>query len=136
MSDWLQPLWNFFTPDGANQETLDNKQVSNADYNAFGRADKTFQYKTLYPTAQKQPRVLYSEVNPTTPVGLTELTWDEVLTNKTQDQDPRTNNKKFAPYAMMDNQIQPTNNTSTMGILALIGMFFVVMIFVSKLKGR
>jgi len=136
MSDWLQPLWNFFTPDGANQSSMDNKQVSEPNYNSFGRYANTFKYKTLYPTAQKASRVIYSEVNPTTPTGITALPYEEVLTNKTANQDPRTNNQQNVPYILMNNRVKPTNNTNTSGLLALIGMFFVAMIFVSKLKGK
>ncbi len=136
MSDWLQPLWNFFTPDGANQSSMDNKQVSKANYNSFGRKSQIYANKILYPTAQKNPTAVYSEVNPTTPVGLVKRTYEQALTNQTQNQDPRTNNQQNNPYTLMDNQIKPTNNTNTTGILALIGAFFVAMIFVSKLKGR
>ena len=136
MTDWLQPLWNFFTPDGANQSSMDNKQVSKANYISFGRKSEIYANKILYPTAQKASRVIYSEVNPTTPTGTTALPYEEVLTNKTANQDPRTNNQQNVPYTLMDNQIKPTNNTSTTGLLALIGMFFIAMIFVSKLKGK
>ena len=80
MSDWLQPLWNFFTPDGANQSSMDNKQVSKANYNSFGRKSEIYANKILYPTAQKASRVIYSEVNPTTPTGTTALPYEEVLT--------------------------------------------------------
>jgi len=136
MTDWLQPLWNFFTPDGANQSSMDNKQVSTPDYNSFGRKSAIYANKTLYPTSQKNPTAVYSEVNPTTPVGLSSIPYEQALTNQTQNQDPRTDAKGQDPYALKNNQIKPTNNTSTTGILALIGAFFVVMIFVSKLKGR
>ena len=134
MTDWLQPLWDLFTPDGANQKDMDNKQVSKPNYNSFGRYANTFKYKVMYPIAQGTKRVTITQDVPLASTGL-ELPYKEVLTDQTQDSDPRVDSANGNYDGTLSNMdIQKTDGTSSTALLAIIGMFFVALIIISRFK--
>ena len=134
MTDWLQPLWDLFTPDGANKKDMDNKQVSQPNYNSFGRYAKTFKYRVMYPIAQGTKRVTITQDVPLASTGL-EVPYKEVLTDQTQDSDPRVDSANGNYDGTLSNMdIQKTDGTSSTALLAIIGMFFVALIIISRLK--
>jgi len=134
MTDWLQPLWDLFTPDGANQKDMDNKQVSQPNYSSFGRQANTFKYRVMYPIAQGTKRVTITQDVPLASTGL-EIAYDEVLKDKTQDSDPRVDSANGNYDGTLSNMdIQKTNGTSTTALLAIIGVFFVALILLLGIK--
>ena len=56
MSDWLEPLWTFFSPKGALQKEMDDGNPSTPSYSAFGRYAKTFKYKDKFPKSSEPKR--------------------------------------------------------------------------------
>ena len=134
MTDWLQPLWDLFTPDGANQKDMDNKQVSQPNYNSFGRYANTFKYKVMYPIAQGTKRVTITQDVPLSNTGL-ELPYKEVLKEQTKNTDPRVDSANGNYDGTLSNMdIQKTDGTSSTALLAIIGMFFVALIIISRFK--
>ena len=134
MSDWLEPLWNLFTPNGAQQKQQDNKQPSHASYSSFGRAN-TQKYKPK--TTGTPAKTSSGNVNEFQPkadgVGLTQIDEDSVINSQLVGVDPRTQitTQEWEAY-LANMNVQPTSetNSSTAGYITAIGIFFVaLMIF-------
>ena len=71
MSDWLAPLWNFFSPKGALQKEMDDGNPSTPTYSAFARYAKTFKYKDKFPKSSEPTNV--GSFQPQQELGLTQL---------------------------------------------------------------
>jgi len=137
MSDWLEPLWNFFSPKGALQEQLQNGDPTNPPkYSAFGRYNKTFKYKTNFPESMEPANVGHNQ--PTSAVGLNQLQIEQSTQMTTQTHDPRTQNNTAASYKLQNMNVQPTSptNSNYNGYIAMIGLFFVALIFINLLKKK
>jgi hypothetical protein len=138
MSDWLEPLWNLFTPTGAQQKQQDNKQPSSATYSSFGRAN-TQKYKPK--TTGTPAKTSSGNVNEFQPkadgVGLTQIDENSVFAGQTVSPDPRTqiSTKEWESY-LANMNVQPTSptNSSTAGYITAIGIFFVAMIFLKMVR--
>ena len=134
MTDWLQPLWDLFTPDGANQKDMDNKQVSQPNYSSFGRQANTFKYKVMYPIEKGAARVTMTADVPLANTGL-EIPQKEVISEKLNDKDPRVDSLTGNYNSTLSNMdIQKTDSGNTTALLAIIGMFFVALIIISMVK--
>lgn len=132
MSDWLEPLWNLFTPNGAQQQQQDNKQPSSASYSSFGRAN-TQKYKPK--TTGTPAKTSSANVNEFQPkadgVGLQQVDEGSVLDGQTVSVDPRTQISVQEWEAYLANMnVQPTSptNSSTAGYITAIGIFFVALL--------
>ena len=136
MADWLQPLWDLFTPHGANQEHQDNRQIDQAVYASFGRQHTTAPRWVHFPASQEPSNV--STWEPTSSVGLNQQQINQVATDQTQAPDPRTQNNVAVAWDLQNMNVQPTSPTNqhTGGFIALIGLFFVGMVFVNMLRKK
>ena len=88
MSDWLAPLWNFFSPKGALQKQLQDGNPSTPTYSAFARYAKTFKYKDKFPSSSEPTNV--GSFQPQQELGLTQLQLNAINTQTLQQNDPRT----------------------------------------------
>jgi len=124
MSDWLEPLWNFFSPKGALQKQMDDGNPSTPTYSAFARYAKTFKYKTKFPSSS-EPNV--GSFQPQQELGLTQLQLDAINSANLQSPDPRTQNNTAVAWELQNMDVQPTSptNSSSSGVLVIIGMLFV-----------
>ena len=136
MSDWLAPLWNFFSPKGALQKEMDDGNPSTPSYSAFGRYAKTFKYKDKFPTSSEPTNV--SSFQPQQELGLTQLQIDTINSTTMQQNDPRTQNDPAVAWDLRNMNVQPTSptNESSSGFIIAIGMLFVGLIILSMFKGK
>ena len=136
MSDWLEPLWNLFSPKGALQEQLQDGNPSTPTYSAFARYAKTFKYKTKFPSSSEPTNV--GSFQPQQELGLTQLQLDAINAQQLQSQDPRTQNNTAVAWELQNMNVQPTSptNTNSSGFLVAIGMLFVALIVLSMFKGK
>ena len=138
MADWLEPLWNLFTPKGALQEQLQDGNPSTPMYSAFGRYAKTFKYKIMYPITTEPDKVTFFK-NYANPIGLDSMEKTVQYNDQVNSPDPRVNQTAGKDPTdptyddKLSNMIISTNSNPS-GILALIGMFFVALIIISKLR--
>ena len=131
MSDWLEPLWKFFSPKGALQKQMDDGDPSSPTYSAFGRYAKTFKYKDKFPTSSEPNNV--SSFQPQQELGLTQIQLDTINSAQLQQNDPRTQNNTAVAWDLQNMNVQPTSptNASQSGFLVAIGMLFVGLIILS-----
>ena len=131
MSDWLEPLWTFFSPKGALQKQMDDGDPSSPTYSAFGRYAKTFKYKDKFPTSSEPNNV--SSFQPQQELGLTQIQLDTINSAQLQQNDPRTQNNTAVAWDLQNMNVQPTSptNSSQSGFLVAIGMLFVGLIILS-----
>ena len=131
MSDWLEPLWTFFSPKGALQKQMDDGDPSSPTYSAFGRYAKTFKYKDKFPTSSEPNNV--SSFQPQQELGLTQIQLDTINSAQLQQNDPRTQNNTAVAWDLQNMNVQPTSptNASQSGFLVAIGMLFVGLIILS-----
>jgi len=139
MSDWLAPLWDLFTPKGANQKNMDNGLVDKNNYEAFGRGHGYFNQQIKYPTTSEPNNV--STYQPQQDLGLTQIQLDAINATQLQQNDPRTDNTNSASWDLANMNVQTTSatNSSQSGFLVAIGLLFVGLIILSlftKKKGR
>jgi len=136
MSDWLEPLWNFFSPKGALQKELVDGNPSTPTYSAFGRYAKTFKYKDKFPSSSEPTNV--SSFQPKQDLGLTQIQIDLINATQLQQNDPRTQNNTAVAWELQNMNVQPTSptNASSSGFLVAIGMLFVALIVLSMFKGK
>ena len=136
MSDWLEPLWTFFSPKGALQKQMDDGDPSSPTYSAFGRYAKTFKYKDKFPTSSEPNNV--SSFQPQQELGLTQIQLDTINSAQLQQNDPRTQNNTAVAWDLQNMNVQPTSptNASQSGFLVAIGMLFVGLIILSLFKKR
>jgi len=136
MSDWLEPLWNLFSPKGALQEQLSDGNPSTPTYSAFGRNAKTFKYQTKFPQTDKPPVV--NTYQPVQDLGLTQIQIDAMLSSQLQTADPRVQNNTSASYDLQNMNVQPTSptNSSQSGFIVAIGLFFVALIILSLFRKK
>jgi LPXTG-motif cell wall-anchored protein len=131
MSDWLEPLWNFFSPKGALQKQLVDGNPSTPTYSAFGRYAKTHKYQTKFPQSSEPTNV--GIFQPKQELGLTQLQLDAINAQQLQQNDPRTQNNTAVAWDLQNMNVQPTSptNSSSSGFLVAIGMLFVGLIILS-----
>ena len=131
MSDWLQPLWDLFTPKGANQKRMDNGLVDKNNYQAFGRGHGYFNQQIKYPKTSEPNNV--STFQPVQDLGLTQIQLDAINAVQLQSEDPRTQNNTAPAWDLQNMNVQPTSptNSSQSGFLVAIGMLFVGLIILS-----
>ena len=136
MSDWLEPLWTFFSPKGALQKQMDDGDPSSPTYSAFGRYAKTFKYKDKFPTSSEPNNV--SSFQPQQELGLTQIQLDTINSAQLQQHDPRTQTNSAVAWELHNMNVQPTSptNASQSGFLVAIGMLFVGLIILSLFKKR
>ena len=136
MADWFQPLWDLFTPKGALQEQLQDGDPASPTYSAFGRYNKTFKYKTKFPESIEPSNVGHNQ--PTTAVGLNQEQIDQSTQMTTQTHDPRTQNDTAVSYKLQNMNVQPTSptNSNYNGYIAMIGLFFVALVFINLLRRK
>ena len=139
MSDWLAPLWNFFSPKGALQKEMDDGNPSTPSYSAFGRYAKTFKYKDKFPSSSEPNNI--STFQPKADLGLTQIQIDAINAVQLQQNDPRTQNENPPTWDLQNMNVQPTSptNSSQSGFLVAIGMLFVGLIILSlftKKRGK
>jgi hypothetical protein len=136
MSDWLEPLWNFFSPKGALQKEMDDGNPSTPSYSAFGRYAKTFKYKDKFPSSSEPNNV--STFQPQQDLGLTQIQLNALDNQSLNTPDPRTQNNTSASYELRNMNVQPTSptNSSEAGFLVAIGMLFVGLIILSLFKKK
>jgi len=136
MSDWLEPLWNFFSPKGALQKEMDDGNPSTPSYSAFGRYAKTFKYKDKFPSSSEPTGV--NSFQPKQELGLTQLQINAINAQNLQSQDPRTQNDTAVAWELQNMNVQPTSatNSSDAGFLVAIGMLFVGLIILSMFRGK
>ena len=122
MSDWLEPLWNFFSPKGANQKQMDNGNPSKPTYQANGRYAKSFKYQIKFPSSSEPNNV--ATYQPKQDLGLTQLQLDAINEKQLQGNDPRTQNDTSVTWTLSNMDVQPTSatNASQSGFLIAIGM--------------
>jgi len=131
MSDWLEPLWNFFSPKGAQQKQMENGNPSTPTYSAFGRYANTHKYQIKFPQSSEPNNV--STFQPKQELGLTQLQLDAINAQQLQQNDPRTQNNTAVAWDLQNMNVQPTSptNSSSSGFLVVIGMLFVGLIILS-----
>ena len=131
MSDWLQPLWDLFTPKGANQKRMDNGLVDKNNYQAFGRGHGYFNQQIKYPKTSEPNNV--STFQPKQDLGLTQIQLDAINAVQLQSEDPRTQNDNSVTWDLQNMNVQPTSptNSSQSGFLVAICMLFVGLIILS-----
>ena len=131
MSDWLAPLWNFFSPKGALQKQLQDGNPSTPTYSAFARYAKTFKYKDKFPSSSEPTNV--GSFQPQQELGLTQLQLNAINTQTLQQNDPRTQDNTSVAWDLRNMNVQPTSpsNASSSGFLVAIGMLFVALIILS-----
>ena len=136
MSDWLAPLWNFFSPKGALQKEMDDGNPSTPSYSAFGRYAKTFKYKEKFPSSSEPTNV--SNFQPQQELGLTQIQIDAINSAQLQQNDPRTQNNNAVAWELQNMNVQPTSptNASSSGMLVAIGMLFIGLIILSMFRGK
>ena len=136
MSDWLEPLWNFFSPKGALQKELVDGNPSTPSYSAFGRYAKTFKYKDKFPKSSEPNNV--STFQPKQDLGLTQIQLDTINSTTMQQNDPRTQNNNAVAWELQNMNVQPTSptNASSSGFIVAIGMLFVGLIILSLFKKK
>ena len=136
MSDWLEPLWNFFSPKGALQKELVDGNPSTPTYSAFGRYAKSFKYKDKFPKSSEPTSV--GSFQPKQELGLTQLQLDTINSAQLQQNDPRTQNNTSVAWDLNNMDVQPTSatNASSSGFIVAIGMLFVGLIILSMFKKK
>ena len=136
MSDWLQPLWDLFTPKGANQKAMDNGLVDKNNYQAFGRGHGYFNQQIKYPKTSEPNNV--STFQPAQDLGLTQIQLDAINAVQLQSEDPRTQNNIAPAWDLQNMNVQPTSSTneSSSGMLVAIGMLFIALIILSMFKKK
>ena len=134
MADWLEPLWNLFTPKGALQEQLQDGDPSTPTYSAFGRYAKTFKYKVMNPITSEPTTVTFFK-NYANPINNANDAKIVIIKDETANADPRVNSLNGTYDDTLSNMtISKDNEFNPSGFLALIGMFFVALIIISKLR--
>ena len=141
MADWLEPLWSLFTPKGALQEQLQDGNPSTPTYSAFGRYAKTFKYKVLNPIATTESTKVTFFKNYANPIGLDSVEKTVLYNDQVNNTDPRVNQTSGQPIThptyddkISNMTISKVNEFNPSGLLALIGMFFVALIIISRLR--
>ena len=136
MSDWLAPLWNFFSPKGALQQQMDDGNPSTPTYSAFGRYAKSFKYKNKFPSSSEPTNV--GSFQPQQELGLTQMQIDTINSTTMQQNDPRTQNNTAVAWELQNMNVQPTSptNASSSGMLVAIGMLFIGLIILSMFKKK
>ena len=136
MSDWLAPLWDFFSPKGALQEQMQDGNPSTPTYSAFGRYAKTHKYQTKFPTSSQPNNV--QTFQPKQDLGLTQMQLNAINSAQLQQNDPRTQNNVAPSWELQNMNVQPTSptNASSSGMLVAIGMLFIGLIILSMFRGK
>ena len=137
MADWLEPLWNLFTPKGALQEQLQDGDPSTPTYSAFGRYAKTFKYKVMNPIATTESTKVTFFKNYANPISDAQGQKIVIVKDETANADPRVDstNANAPNYdeTISNMDIQTTSNSSTSAVLAIVGIFFIALLVLSRI---
>ena len=137
MADWLEPLWNLFTPKGALQEQLQDGDPSTPTYSAFGRYAKTFKYKVMNPIATTESTKVTFFKNYANPINNANDAKIVIVKDETANPDPRVDstNPLDPNYedTLSNMNIQKTSNVNTSSVLAIVGIFFIVLLVLSRI---
>ena len=138
MSDWLEPLWNLFTPTGAQQKQQDNKLPSTATYSSFGRANtQKYKPKTTGTPAQTSSKNVNEFQPKADGVGLQQIDEGSVINSQLVGVNPRTQMSMDDWLACFTNMnVQPTSptNSSSAGYITAIGIFFVALLAIKMVR--
>jgi len=136
MADWLEPLWNLFTPKGALQEQLQDGDPSTPTYSAFGRYAKTFKYKVMNPITSEPTTVTFFK-NYANPINNANDAKIVIIKDETANPDPRVDSTNALDPNYVDTldnmNIQTTSNVNTSSVLAIVGIFFIVLLVLSRI---
>jgi len=136
MADWLEPLWNLFTPKGALQEQLQDGNPATPKYSAFGRYAKTFKYKVMNPITSEPTKVTFFK-NYANPISDANEQKIIIVKDETANPDPRVDstdpNAPNYDDTLSNIDIQTTSNSNTSSILAIVGIFFLVLLVLSRI---
>ena len=136
MTDWLEPLWNLFTPKGALQQQLDDGNPSTPTYSAFGRYAKTFKYKVMNPVTSEPATITFFK-NYANPISNANEQKIIVVKDETANADPRVDstnaNEPNYDATLSNMDIQTTSNSSTSSVLAIVGIFFIALLVLSRI---
>lgn len=135
MTEFLQPLWDLFTPKGANQETqYTGRSFTDSPY-AMARNDKSFKLKVQYPQATHH-QIKYGNVNTNTVTAAQNKETGIVLRDATAGADPRVDNTAANPYDMANMNIQRTSFFNTSGAVVAIGGFLLFAVLLMTIRGK
>ena len=136
MADWLEPLWNLFTPKGALQSELQDGDPSTPKYSSFGRYAKTFKYKVMNPITSEPTTVTFFK-NYANPINNANDAKIVIIKDETANPDPRVDSTNALDPNYEDTlsnmNIQKTSNVNTSSVLAIVGIFFIVLLVLSRM---
>mgnify|MGYP001158463475 CR=1 FL=1 len=133
MTNWIQPVWDLYTPHGANQNTQYTNLPNSSSSFAYGRAHANFQKKIQFPVGTPT-HVDYSNQRPTTVTPVKNSTTGTVLTEQTASHDPRVDNYSAPPYALKNMMVQQTSFVNSNGIIVMIASFGLLALVLMRMR--
>ena len=125
-----------FTPKGALQEQLQDGDPSTPTYSAFGRYAKTFKYKVMNPITSEPTTVTFFK-NYANPINNANDAKIVIVKDETANPDPRVDSTNALDPNYEDTlsnmNIQKTSNVNTSSVLAIVGIFFIVLLVLSRI---